>query len=168
MRKTLTIRNRIVGDEVPVFIIAEIGLNHNGQLNLAKKLIDVAINAGCDAVKFQKRDPELCVPLDQRDKMRETPWGYISYFEYRYKIEFEKFEYDEINRYCKEKNILWTASCWDVNSFKFISSFDVPFHKVASAMITNEALLDLIVKDGKSRLSIQLVYVQFTIEMTHI
>ena len=99
MKNRLKIQDNVIDQNNPTFIIAEIGLNHNGNLEIAKELIDVAVTAGCDAVKFQKRDPELCVPKDQRDVMRETPWGYISYFDYRYKIEFEKEEYDEINLY---------------------------------------------------------------------
>jgi|TARA_B100000315_G_scaffold241081_1_gene261579 N-acetylneuraminate synthase len=153
MRKQIKIGNKTIREENPVFIIAEIGLNHNGDINLAKKLINVAVKAGCDAVKFQKRDPELCVPLDQRDKKRDTPWGYITYMDYRYKVEFSEEQYEIINEYCKRKGILWSASCWDVNSFKFISSFDVPFHKVASAMLTNKPLLDLLAKDGKPIIS---------------
>ena len=153
MRIQIKIGNKTIREENPVFIIAEIGLNHNGDINLAKKLINVAVKAGCDAVKFQKRDPELCVPLDQRDKKRDTPWGYITYMDYRYKVEFSEEQYEIINEYCKRKGILWSASCWDVNSFKFISSFDVPFHKVASAMLTNKPLLDLLAKDGKPIIS---------------
>ena len=153
MRKQIKIGNKTIREENPVFIIAEIGLNHNGDINLAKKLINVAVKAGCDAVKFQKRDPELCVPLDQRDKKRDTPWGHITYMDYRYKVEFSEEQYEIINEYCKRKGILWSASCWDVNSFKFISSFDVPFHKVASAMLTNKPLLDLLAKDGKPIIS---------------
>tara|TARA_B100000519_G_scaffold202364_1_gene220535 strand:+ start:398 stop:1267 length:870 start_codon:yes stop_codon:yes gene_type:complete len=147
MTKTISIDNKIIGDGKSVFIIAEIGLNHNGDIELAKQLIDVAIEAGCDVVKFQKRDPELCVPLNQRDKMRDTPWGYISYFDYRYKIEFEKNEYDEIAEYCNN-NILWTASCWDVNSIDFINTYNPPFHKIPSACITNDALINKYAKSG--------------------
>ena len=149
MRKQIKIGNKTIGVGCPVFIIAEIGLNHNGDIEIAKQLIDVAVKTGCDAVKFQKRDPELCVPKEQRNKMRETPWGYITYMEYRYKVEFSREQYEIIDKYCKEKDILWSASCWDVNSLKLISDFDVPFHKVASAMITNEVMLDLLTKDKK-------------------
>ncbi len=142
MKKQMKIANKIIGDENPVFFIAEIGLNHNGDINIAKQLIDVSVNAGCDAVKFQKRDPELCVPVSEREKMRDTPWGYITYFEYRYKIEFEKKEYDIIDAYCKEKDILWTASCWDVNSLDFINNYKPSFHKIPSASITDNELLN--------------------------
>lgn len=149
MSNYIEINGKKIGVGYPVFIVAEIGLNHNGDIAIAKQLIDLAVYNGCDAVKFQKRDPELCVPKEQRNKMRETPWGYITYMEYRYKVEFSREQYEIIDNYCKGKGILWSASCWDVNSFKFISGFDVPFHKVASAMITNEALLDLLAKDRK-------------------
>ena len=142
MGKQIKIVNKTIGDGYQVFIIAEIGLNHNGDIDVAKKLIDVAVKAGCDAVKFQKRDPELCVPKDQRDKMRETPWGYISYMEYRYKVEFSRKQYDIINQYCRTKGILWTASCWDKNSLKFINEYHPPFHKIPSASITNIKLLE--------------------------
>ena len=114
-------------------IIAEIGINHNGDLNIAKKLIDVASFAGCSVVKFQKRNPELAVPEHQKNIMRETPWGYITYLEYKYKVEFEKKEYDEIDRYCKKKNIDWFASCWDTDSVDFINNYNPPAHKIASA-----------------------------------
>src|SRR5262250_3351018 len=97
------IGNRLVGDAYPAYIVAEIGINHNGDIAIAKKLIDCAVQAGCDAVKFQKRTPELCVPLHEREKMRQTPWGYISYMEYRKRVEFGIDEYVEIDRYCKSK-----------------------------------------------------------------
>ena len=149
MNDFIKIGVRKVGDGFPVFIIAEIGLNHNGNIEIAKQLIDVAAEVGCDAVKFQKRDPEMCVPKNQRDKMRETPWGYITYMEYRYKVEFYQEQYEIIDEYCRRKGILWSASCWDENSVKFINSFDVPFHKVPSAMVTNKGLLNLLTNGGK-------------------
>ena len=149
MRSVIEINGRKVGDGHPVFIFAEIGLNHNGDLAIAKQLIDAAVAAGCDAVKFQKRDPELCVPKDQRDRKRETPWGYITYMEYRYKVEFQKKEYDEIDAYCRAKGIAWTASCWDVNSVAFINGYGVGFHKVPSALITDQEFIKLIAASGK-------------------
>ena len=97
-------------------IIAEIGINHNGDLNIAKKLIDVASLSGCDSVKFQKRNPDVCVPEHQKSVMRDTPWGRMTYLEYKYKVEFGKEEYDEIDRYCKERNIQWSASPGDMDS----------------------------------------------------
>lgn len=145
----IEINGRKVGEGFHVFVTAEIGLNHNGDIDIAKRLIDVAVAADCDAVKFQKRDPELCVPQEQRNIMRETPWGYISYMEYRYKVEFGKEQYDEIDHYCREKGIMWSASCWDVNSLKFVNGYDVPFHKVASAMLTDSNFLMQLVQSGK-------------------
>jgi N-acetylneuraminate synthase len=141
--------NRLIGDDQPCFIIAEIGINHNGDINLAKRLISVAIAAGCDAVKFQKRTPELCVPKSQRDTMRETPWGYISYMDYREKVEFGLSEYQNIDAYCRETGILWFASCWDNPSLDFIQQFNVPCYKVASATLTNDDLLSHTRKTGK-------------------
>lgn len=124
-----------------IYFIAEIGINHNGSLEIAKKLIDMAKNCGADAVKFQKRTPELCVPIEVRDKIRETPWGEMTYFEYKNKIEFEKFEYDKIDKYCKKIGIEWTASAWDIPSLNFLEEYNVPFHKVASALLTHRELL---------------------------
>ena len=141
MRKEVKLGDKTVGEGHPVYFIGEIGINHNGSLENAKKLIDLAVMAGCDAVKFQKRTPEICVPPDQREKMRETPWGYITYMDYRYKVEFEKKEYDEIDRYCKEKGIHWFASCWDKPSVDFIADYGVPCYKLASASLTDHDLL---------------------------
>lgn len=123
------------------YIIAEIGINHNGSLDIAKKLIDIAAVAGCDAVKFQKRNPDVCVPEHQKHIMRQTPWGEMTYLQYKYRVEFEKEEYDEIDRYCREKGIAWSASPWDMDSLSFLSQYDIPFIKVPSAMITNEELM---------------------------
>src|SRR5262245_52139916 len=130
-----------VGDGHPCFIVGEIGINHNGDVQIAKKLIDVAEAAGCDAVKFQKRTPELCVPPAQRNVMRETPWGYISYMKYREKVEFGQAEYQQIDEYCREQGIMWFASCWDEPSVDFIKKFNVPCYKIASATLTNRKLL---------------------------
>jgi N-acetylneuraminate synthase len=135
------IGNKLVGDGQPVFIIAEIGINHNGSLEIAKKMIDGAVHAGCDAVKFQKRTPEICVPKDQWNIERETPWGKMTYLEYRYKVEFTKEDYAEIDRYCKAKGILWFASCWDEPSVDFMEQFDPPCYKAASASLTDIELL---------------------------
>lgn len=118
-----------------VKIIAEIGINHNGSLDVAKKLIDIATFSGCDFVKFQKRTPDLCVPENQKSKLRETPWGNITYLEYKKKIEFEKEEYDEIDDYCKNR-IRWFASVWDVPSCDFMSGYS-EIAKIPSALITN-------------------------------
>jgi len=110
MTREITMGNRKLGDGHPTCIIAEIGINHNGDLETAKQMIDAAVHAGVDVVKFQKRTPELCVPVEQRNLMRETPWGVMSYMEYRQRVEFGQAEYSEINRYCQEKKILWFVS----------------------------------------------------------
>lgn len=154
------IGNRFLGDGHPVYIIAEIGINHNGSIEIAKKLIDAAILAGCDAVKFQKRTPGLAVPKDQWYKMRETPWGYISYIEYRHKIEFGHNEYQEIDDYCKQKGITWFASVWDVESVKFLEEYNPIMYKVPSAALTDKELLrvlkdtqkPIILSSGMSRI----------------
>lgn len=131
------------------YIIAEIGINHNGSLEIAKRLIDVAAVAGCDAVKFQKRNPDVCVPEHQKSVMRETPWGTMTYLDYKYKVEFEKAEYDEISKYCEERGIDWSASPWDLDSLKFLEQYDIPFLKIPSAMITNEDLMRQSARTGK-------------------
>ena len=123
------------------YIIAEIGINHNGSLETAKKLIDIAAVSGCDAVKFQKRNPDICVPEHQKGVLRETPWGTMTYLDYKYRVEFGKEEYDEIDAYCKDKGIAWSASPWDMDSLTFLEQYDLPFIKVPSAMITNEELM---------------------------
>jgi len=141
MPKTVEINGRKVGEGQPVFIIGEIGINHNGDIDIAKKLIDAAVLAGCDAVKFQKRTPELCVPEEQKNMMRETQWGMMTYMDYRHSVEFGKNEYQEINNYCREKKIFWFASCWDEPSVEFIEQFDPVCFKIASASLTGDALL---------------------------
>lgn len=149
MQKNVSIDNIAVGEGQPVFIIGEIGINHNGDLDIAKKLIDVAALAGCDAVKFQKRTPELCVPPEQRNLMRETPWGIMSYMDYRHRVEFGKKEYGEINRYCKERGIIWFASCWDKPSVDFIEQFEPACYKIASAALTDDKLILYHVSKGR-------------------
>jgi len=149
MARTVKIGERLVGDGQPVYIVAEIGINHNGDVDIAKRLIDAAKLAGCDAVKFQKRTPKLCVPPEQRNIPRETPWGLITYMEYRYKVEFGYEQYAEIDRYCKQQGITWFASCWDVPSVDFIEQFDPPCYKVASASLTDDELLHRLNATGK-------------------
>ncbi|MGD8455352.1 MAG: N-acetylneuraminate synthase family protein [Anaerolineales bacterium] len=149
MKREVKIGDQYVGDGHPTFIVGEVGINHNGDLEIAKQLIDVAKWAGADAVKFQKRTPELCVPEDQKGKMRETPWGYISYLEYRYKVEFGKEEYQEIDRYCKEKGMLWFASPWDEDSVDFLEDFEPICYKIASASLTDEVLLQRLKESGR-------------------
>ena len=123
-----------------VKIIGEIGINHNGDLELCKKLIDSAVLAGCDYVKFQKRNPDVCVPEEQKSKPKSTPWGDMTYLEYKYKVEFGKEEYDEIDRYCKEKGIGWFASVWDKDSVDFMANYG-SITKIPSALITNKELV---------------------------
>lgn len=137
------------GDGHPAYVVAEAGINHNGDLDLAKKLILAAKNAGVDAVKFQKRTPELCVPPEQRNQMRETPWGYITYLEYRYKTEFGEAEYKEIDRYCKEVGITWFASVWDEPSVDFLEQYNPVCYKVPSASLTDSKLLLHLRKTGR-------------------
>jgi|TARA_R110002020_G_scaffold72542_7_gene186668 N-acetylneuraminate synthase len=120
-----------------VKIIAEIGINHNGEMELTKKLIDAASLAGCDYVKFQKRTPDLCVPEAQKNKIRKTPWGEMKYIDYKHRIEFEKEQYDEIDRYCREKKIKWFASVWDLPSVDFCSQYPESIMKIPSALITD-------------------------------
>ena len=122
-------------------IIAEIGINHNGDLSIAKKLIDIAAFAGCDVVKFQKRNPDVCVPEHQKEVMRDTPWGKMTYLDYKHKIEFGQYEYYGIETHCEERDIEWTASVWDMDSIKFMTQFDVPFIKVPSALLTDCELI---------------------------
>ncbi len=141
MANVVQLGNRKVGPGNPTYIIAEVGINHNGGLDIAKQLIDAAARAGADAVKFQKRTPELCVPDDQKEKKRETPWGYITYLDYRYKVEFEQAEYAEIDRYCQEKGIQWFASIWDEPSVDFLESFSPVCYKIPSASLTDHSLL---------------------------
>lgn len=147
--KTLKIDGVLVGDKEPVYMIAEIGLNHNGSVEIAKKLIDAAFACNWHCVKFQKRTPEICVPEDQKNIPRDTPWGRMTYLEYRYRVEFEKDQYDYIDRYCKEKPILWTASVWDHKSLEFLLGYDVPFIKIPSAKLTEDDLLRQACISGK-------------------
>ena len=122
-------------------IIAEIGINHNGDMNLAKRLIDVASISGCDYVKFQKRNPDVCVSEKQKNKIRSTPWGEMSYIDYKHKIEFGQQEYDELFSYAKEKNIGIFASVWDVDSVDFMKRY-TSMMKIPSALITEHELMD--------------------------
>ncbi len=149
MKRELQIGSHTLGDGHPTYVVGEIGINHNGDIEVAKQLIDLAKWAGADAVKFQKRTPELAVPDDQKDKMRETPWGYISYLEYRHKVEFDEAAYREIDAYCKLKGMDWFVSVWDDGSVDFMQAFDTPCYKVPSASLTDQGLLKAIKKTGK-------------------
>lgn len=149
MAREVNIAGRMVGDGHPTYIIAEIGINHNGSVQTAKDLIKSSYDAGVDAVKFQKRTPEICVPDHQKDQMRDTPWGYISYLDYRYKVEFGQDEYKEIDAYSKSLGIHWLASSWDLPSLAFIDAFNPPAHKVPSALLTDHELLRGMKATGK-------------------
>lgn len=133
--------DRRVGPGEPVYVIAEIGINHNGDLDVARRLIDAAAAAGCDAVKFQKRTPELCVPEDQWEIERDTPWGRITYLDYRHRMEFDRDGYAAIDTHCRAAGIDWFASAWDEPSVDFLAAFDPPAFKVASASLTDDDLL---------------------------
>lgn len=149
MARETKISNRMVGDGHPAFLIAEIGINHNGDLGIAKQMIDAAIHAGVDAVKFQKRTPEISTPSEQQKQMRDTPWGYITYLEYRHKVEFNEEQYCEIERYCKEKGIAWMVSVWDQPSVDFMEKFDTPAYKIPSASLTDFGLIHKARATGK-------------------
>jgi len=138
---TLTVGSTEIGNNRPVYIIAEIGINHNGDIAIAKQLMDVAAGSGCNAVKFQKRTPEICVPEDQKSQMRETPWGTMTYLEYKERTEFGQSEYEQIDAYAKKLNIHWFASPWDLPSVDFLLGFNPVCIKVASASLTDTALL---------------------------
>jgi N-acetylneuraminate synthase len=140
---------RAIGTGHPVYIIAEIGINHNGSLALAKRLIDEAVLAGCDAVKFQKRTPELCTPKDQWLLERDTPWGRMTYINYRHMVELGYDEYEAIDVYCKQKGIDWFVSCWDEVSVEFMEQFQPGVYKLASASLTDHALIGKAKKTGR-------------------
>lgn len=141
MTREIKIGNRMVGDGHPAYVIAEIGINHNGDLGIAKQMIDAAVHAGADAVKFQKRTPEIATPPEQQKQMRETPWGYITYLDYRYKVEFNEEQYCEIEKHCKAKGIAWMVSVWDEPSVDFMEKFDTPAYKIPSASLTDFNLI---------------------------
>ncbi|MBN9106472.1 MAG: N-acetylneuraminate synthase family protein [Propionibacteriaceae bacterium] len=149
-RRLRKIGERLVGPGQPTYVIGEIGINHNGDLATAFALIDQAKAAGMDAVKFQKRTPEICTPTDQWRIERDTPWGRMSYIDYRHRVEFGEQEYAAINQHCRELDIHWFASPWDVPSVGFLSWFDVPAYKVASASLTDDELLQAMRATGKT------------------
>lgn len=139
--RAVRVGDRYIGDDHPIYVIAEIGINHNGSVDTAKELIFGAVAAGADCAKFQKRTPELCVPRDQWEIERDTPWGRMTYIDYRRRMEFGIPEYDELDRYCRELGIHWTASCWDEPSVDFMERYNPPFYKMASASLTDLDLL---------------------------
>ncbi len=148
MSKTVTIGGHIIGDGQPCFIIAEIGINHNGSVELAKKMIDIAVTTGCDAVKFQKRTVDVVYTKEELAKERKSVFGNTN-GDLKRGLEFGEKEYKEIDKYCKEKNILWFASCWDEGSVDFIEKFNPPCYKIASASLTDDNLLKHTRSKGK-------------------
>ncbi len=141
MEKKVRIADRWVGPGEPCYIVAEIGINHNGDMEIVRRLIRAAAEAGCDAVKFQKRTPEVCVPEAQRGLLRETPWGLITYLEYRRRVELGAEDYRAIGACCRENGLDWFTSCWDEGAVDFIAEFDPPCFKIASACLTDDDLL---------------------------
>jgi N-acetylneuraminate synthase len=146
---SVRIGRSLIGPGSPVYVIGEIGLNHNGDVEIAKRLIDVAVESGAQAVKFQKRTPEIATPEHMRDVPRETPWGTMTYIDYRRRVEFGEAEYLEIASYAMRAGIDWFASPWDVPSVEFLERLDVVAHKVASASLTDLELLDALAATGK-------------------
>lgn len=133
-----------------MIIIAEIGINHNGDLEIAKKLVREAKRCGCDIVKFQKRDPDICVPEDQKNMVQlNTPWGDISYLQYKYLVEFGEKEYDEIDKLCKEIEIDWMASAWDIESQKFLRKYNFKYNKVCSPILTDIYFLRFVASEKR-------------------
>jgi N-acetylneuraminate synthase len=147
---TRSIGDQLVGTDHPVYVTGEIGINHNGDLENAIALIDIAADAGCDAVKFQKRTPEICTPRDQWEIERDTPWGRMTYIDYRHRVEFGAEEYRAIDEHAKARGIHWFASPWDVESVDFLEDLNVPAHKVASASLTDDELLRRLRSTGKT------------------
>ena len=146
---TVTIGGVEIGDDKPVYVIAEIGLNHNGDVEIAKQLIDVAADAGAQAVKFQKRTPAISTPEHMKNQPRETPWGTMTYLEYRYRVEFDREQYIEIGDYATMRGLDWFASPWDEQAVDFLEDLDVVAHKVASASVTDIAMLEALRATGK-------------------
>ncbi len=140
MAKSVKIADKIIGDGYPCFIIAEIGINHNGSVTLAKKMIDIAVTTGCDAVKFQKRTVDVVYTKEELAKERKSVFGNTN-GDLKRGLEFGEKEYREIDEYCKRKGILWFASCWDEGSVDFMEKFDIPCYKIASASLTDDNLL---------------------------
>ncbi|SCX80018.1 N-acetylneuraminate synthase [Lachnospiraceae bacterium XPB1003] len=147
--KSIKLGNFTVTENSVPYMIAEIGINHNGDMQIAKRLLDAAYACEWDCAKFQKRTPELAVPEAQKQVPRETPWGTMPYIEYKKRVEFEKAEYDEIDSYCRQKPMDWSASPWDIPSLEFLLQYDIPFIKIPSAMNTNEEMIKKACESGK-------------------
>ena len=147
--KSIKLGNFTVTENSSPYMIAEIGINHNGDMQIAKRLLDAAYACEWDCAKFQKRTPDLAVPEEQKQVLRETPWGTMPYIEYKKRVEFEKAEYDEIDNYCRQKPMDWSASPWDIPSLEFLLQYDIPFIKIPSAMNTNEEMIKKACESGK-------------------
>lgn len=147
--KPVAIGEHTIGAGHPVYLIGEIGINHNGDVEIAKQLMDVAKKAGAQAVKFQKRNPDVAVPENQKSKPRSTPWGEMTYLEYKFRVEFEDAEYAQIDEYAKELGLQWFASPWDIDSVNFLEKFNAVTYKIASASITDIPLLEAVRDTGK-------------------
>lgn len=143
------IAGKEIGTGYPCYITAEIGINANGDIETAEKLIDVAVDVGCDAVKFQKRHLDTCIPEWMRERKKDTPWGRMSYMDYKRRLEFYRDDYEHLDWYCRDKGITWFASAWDIPSFHFLEDFGVPCHKVASALATHKELVGRMIHTGK-------------------
>jgi len=148
MNKCVKVGDKIIGDGHPCFVIAEIGINHNGSVDLAKKMIDIAVATGCDAVKFQKRTVDVVYSKEELARERKSVFGNTN-GDLKRGLEFGHKEYQQIDKYCKKKNIMWFASCWDEGSVDFISQFDPPCYKIASASLTDDNLLKHVKSKGK-------------------
>ena len=148
MARTVKIAGKTIGDGYPCFVIAEIGINHNGSLELAKRIIDIACATGCDAVKFQKRTVDVVYTKEELERERKSVFGTTN-GDLKRGLEFGYDEYKEIDRYCREKGILWFASCWDEQSVDFIDQFNPPCYKIASASLTDDNLLKYTKSKGK-------------------
>ncbi len=135
-----------------IYLIGEIGINHNGSIKIAKKIINEAKKRGFDAVKFQKRNPDVSTPNKKKYEIRNTPWGNLTYLDYKKRIEFSEKEFDQISRYCKKINIDWFASAWDLDSLKFLKRYKTKYNKIASAMIKNIKLIEAVSKQKKTTL----------------
>jgi sialic acid synthase SpsE len=146
---TVRIGTRHLGEGMPVYVIGEIGLNHNGDVELAKRLIDVAADAGAQAVKFQKRTPAISTPEHMKSTLRQTPWGEMTYLEYRYRVEFDREQYIELGDHATLRGLDWFASPWDTPSVAFLEDLNVCAFKVASASVTDLELLEAIHATGK-------------------
>lgn len=148
-RDCIEISGKEIGPGRPTYIVAEIGINHNGDINIAKQLMEIAAEAGCDAVKFQKRTPSICVPIDQQNIVRETPWGLMTYLAYKERIEFGRAEFQEIASHALKLEIDWFASPWDVPSVEFLNEMNVCCHKIASASVTDDELLEAVNRSNR-------------------